>query len=162
MGQVVEVERPLGRHSLRIAVLILDGSEHRRVIDIEDLRNPATLLAEHQLLRGRGRVDHVCGITEILLDKLALGESERLDHVAGQEPVLGAQPRRERQLRDPVRDEGEVSGALDVLGEELEEARVIDRVIVVVPGMHVERMLGHRPGRYVQHVGEPLPDSCIE
>ena len=53
--------------------------------------------------------------------------------MAREEPVLGADPGIQRQLRDAVRDECEVGDLLDVLGEELEEARVVDGVIGYAP-----------------------------
>jgi hypothetical protein len=90
------------------------------------------------------------------------GEADRLDHVAGEEAVLRAHPRIERQLGDPMRDEVQVRRLLHVLGEELEEARVVDRVVVVVPGVHVEPLLGDRPGRDVEHVREALSHGGIE
>ena len=68
------------------------------------------------------------------LTSARLGEAQRLDHVAGEEPVLGADAGVERQLGDAVRDEVEVGRVLHVLREELEEAGVVDRVVVVVAG----------------------------
>ena len=92
------------------------------------------------------------------LIELALGQPQRLDHVAGEEAVLRADARVERQLGDAVRDQVEVGRLLHVLGEELEEAGVVDRVIVVVAGVHVERVLGDGARRDVEHVREPLAD----
>jgi hypothetical protein len=75
--------------------------------------------------------------------------------VAGEETVLRDDARVQRELGDPVRHQVEVGRLLHVLGEELEEARVIHAVVVVVAGVHVERVLGDRARRDVQHVREP-------
>ncbi len=119
-------------------------------------------VAEDEPLRRRRRVDDVGRIAEVLLDQLALGQAQRLDHVAGEEAVLRDDARVERQLRDAVRDQVEVGGLLHVLREQLEEAGVVDRVIVVVAGVHVERVLGDGARRDVEHVGEPLADGGVE
>ena len=62
-----------------------------------------------------------------------------LDGVTREEPVLRADPGVERQLGDAVSDQVEVRDLLDVLGEELKETGVVDRVVVVVTAMDVER-----------------------
>ena len=82
--------------------------------------------------------------------------------MAGKKPVLGTDTRIERQLGDPVRDQIQIGRFLGVLGKQLEEAGVVYRVIVIVTGMYVERMLGHGPGRDVEHVREALPDRGVE
>ena len=73
-------------------------------------------------------------------------------------PSCAQMPGVERQLGDAVGDQGQVGRLLDVLGEDLEEAGVVDGVVVVVAGVHVERVLGDGAGRDVQHVGQALAD----
>ena len=48
------------------------------------------------------------------------------------------------------------------LAEDLEEAGVVDAVVVVVAGVHVERRLGHGAAADVQHVGQALADRGIQ
>ena len=159
---VVEVERTLRRYALHVAVLVLHGAEQRGVVQVEHLGNPPARVPERQLLGRRGRLDDVGRVAEVLLDQLALRESQRLDHVTGEESVLGHQPRVEGELGDPVRDQVEIGDALHVLGEQLEETGVIDGVVVVVPGVHVQRMLGHRARGDVQDVGQALSDGRVQ
>ena len=59
-------------------------------------------------------------------------------------------------------DDVQIRRRLSVLGEHLEEARIVDAVVVVVSGVHVEGGLGHRPGTYIQNVGQPLAHRRIE
>ena len=74
--QMIEVEGSLRGDSLRVAVLVLDDTEHRRIVDVEHLRNAAARVAEDELLRRRRRLDHVGRISEILPDEVALGETD--------------------------------------------------------------------------------------
>ena len=66
------------------------------------------------------------------------------------------------ELGHPVADEVQVRHLLDVLAEELEEPGVIHGMVVVMPGVDVQALLRHGPGRHVQHVGQPLSDCRIE
>jgi hypothetical protein len=162
LDDVIEVEGTLGGDALRVAVLVLHRSEDHGVVEVEQLGNPPALRAEHQALGGRRRLDHVGRIAQVLPHQVGLRQPQRLEHVTGQEPVLRADPRVERELGDPVRDQVQVRGLLDVLGEDLEEARVVDRVIVVVTAVDVEGLLGHGAAGQVEHVREPLADRGVE
>ncbi len=162
VDDVVEVEGALRRDALGVAVLVLDDAEHRRVVEVEHLRDAPALVAEHEALRRRRRLDDVRRVAEVLPHQLPLRQAHRLDDVTRQEPVLRQHARGERQLGDAVRDQVEVGGLLRVLGEELEEPRVVDGVIVVVAGVDVQGVLRHRPAGDVQHVGEPLADRGVE
>ena len=108
LGDVIEVERPLRRDALRVAVLVLHHAEHRRIVEVERLRDAAALVAEHEPLRRRRRVDQVGRIAEVFLDQLALRKTQRLDHVAGEESVLRDDAGVQRQLGDAMRDQVEV------------------------------------------------------
>ena len=48
------------------------------------------------------------------------------------------------------------------LAKSWKEARVVDRVVVVVSRVHVERVLGHGPAGDVEHVGQSLAHGRIE
>ena len=159
---VVEIERALGGHALGIALLVLHHTEHRRIVQVEHFRDAAPHLTEHEALRRRRRFDAVGGIAEIRLDERRLRQLQALDDVAREESVLRANPGIERQLGNPVRDEVQVGRLLHVPREDLEEAGVVDRVIVVVAGVHVERVLGHRARRDIEHVREALADRGVE
>ncbi len=162
LRQVVEEERPLGRDALGVAVLVLYHSDHGGVVEIEHLGNPAPLITEHHALSGSRRFDDIRGVPEVFLDQLALRKHDRLDYVAGEEAVLSANAGVQRQLGDPVRDQIEVGDLLNVLCEELEESRVVDRMIIVVPRVHVQRVLGHRPASDVEHIRQPLTHGRVE
>ncbi len=159
---VVEVERALRGHALRVAVLVLHRTEHGGEVEIVEFGHAPALLTEHETLRGRRRVDDVGRVAEVLVDERRLRHVHRLDRVAGQEAVLRANARVQRQLGDPSRDQVEVRRLLHVLREELEEARVVDAVVVVVPGVDVQGVLRHGAARHVEHVGETLADRGIE
>jgi hypothetical protein len=58
--------------------------------------------------------------------------------VRGEEAVLGERARVEGELGDAVGDDVQVRHRLGVLREELEEAGVVDAVVVIVPCVHVE------------------------
>ncbi len=59
-------------------------------------------------------------------------------------------------------DDVQVRHVLCVLGEYLEEAGVVDTVVIVVPRMHVEARLGHRPAADVQHVRQALAHGRVQ
>ena len=77
------------------------------------------------------------------LDEFALRQQYRFDDVAGEEAVLGADAGVQRQLGELVGDEVQVRGFLRVLGEDLEEPRVVHGMVIVMPRMHVQGVLGH-------------------
>ena len=81
--------------------------------------------------------------------------------MAREKAVLSADAGIERQLGDAMRDEIEIGGLLDVLREQLEKSGVGDGVIVVVAGVHVERVLGHRARSDVEHVRQSLADGGV-
>ncbi len=162
LGDVVEEERPLGGDALHVGVLVLYQARHHRVVDVPQLRDAAARVAVDDPLGRRGGLDDVLRLAQGLGDHLALGHQHRLDQVRGQEAVLSDRAGGQRQLGDAVGDDVQVGRRLGVLGEELEEAGVVDAVVVVVPGVHVERRLGHRPRADVEHVGQPLADRRVE
>jgi hypothetical protein len=162
LRDVVEVEGALRRNALRVAVLVLHGTEHRRIVEVEELGDAAAALAEHQALRRRRRVDHVARVAEELRHQIPLRQEQRFDHVTGQEAVLRADARVERELGDAVGDQVEIRHLLDVLGEELEESRVVDGVVVVVTAVDVEGVLGDRAAGDVEDVGEALADGRVK
>ena len=85
-----------------------------------------------------------------------------MDQGRGQEAVLGHDTRGQCQLRYAVRDDVQVSNVLRFLGKELEEARVVNSVVVIVTGVHVQRRLGHGPAADIQDVGEALTHRRVE
>ena len=59
-------------------------------------------------------------------------------------------------------DDVEVGHLLGILGEELEEASILNAVVVIVAGVHVETRLGHGPGADVEHVRQAFADGGVE
>ena len=159
---VIEEERPLRRHALHVRILVLDQTGHHRIVHVPQQRDAPTGFTVDDLLRRGGRVDDVIGSPEVLGDELPLRYQHRLDEVGGEETVLGNDPGRECQLSHPVGDDVQVCRSLSIFGEHLEEARIVDAVVVVVPGVHVEGGLGHGPCTDVQDVGQPLAHRRIE
>ena len=135
---VVEEEGPLRGDALHVGVLVLHQARHHRVVDVPEQRDAPPGVAEDDALRRRRGLDDVVGTPEVLGDQLALGNLQRLDQVGGQEAVLRDDAGVQRQLGDAVGDDVEVGRRLHVLGEQLEEAGVVDAVVVVVSGVHVE------------------------
>jgi hypothetical protein len=162
LRDVVEEERPLSGDALHVGVLVLDQTGHHGVVDIPEQRDPAPLVAIDDPLCRRRCLDHVLWPAQILGDQLALWHQQGFDQVGGQESVLGDGAGSERQLGDPVADDVQVGRGLGVLREDLKEAGVVDAVVVVVPGVHVQVRLGHGPGADVEHVGQPLSHCGVE
>ena len=102
------------------------------------------------------------GPPQVLGDQLPLRHQQGLDQVGGEETVLGHDARGQRQLGDAVGDDVEVRRLLGVGGEQLEEAGVVDAVVVVVAGVHVQGRLGHGAGADVEHVGQALAHRGVE
>ena len=61
-----------------------------------------------------------------------------------QEAILCTHTRIQRQLCNPVRDQVQVGNALHILREKLEKASIINGMVVIMAGVHIQRMLGHR------------------
>ena len=79
-----------------------------------------------------------------------------------QKPILGDGAWRQRQLGDAVRNNIQIGGCLRVTGKKLEETRVVDAVIVVMPCVHVQCRLGHRSCTDVEHVGQAFTRCRIQ
>jgi hypothetical protein len=159
---VVEEEGPLGRHALHVGVLVLDQPRHHRIVHVPEQGNAPPGVPVEDALSGSGRLDLVVGASQVLGDQLPLWNQHRLDQVGGQEAVLGHRAGVQGELGDAVGDDVEVGRGLGVLRKDLEEAGVVDAVVVVVPGVHVERGLGHGAGADIEHVGQALSDGRVQ
>ena len=89
---VIEEERPLGRHALHVRILILDQTGHHRVVHVPEQRDAPAGVAVNDLLRRGGRVDDVVGLPQVLGDERPLRHPHRLDEVGRQETVLRNDP----------------------------------------------------------------------
>jgi len=159
---MIEEKRPLSRHALHVRVLVLDQTGHQRVVHVPQQRDaPAGFAVDDLLRRGRG-VDDVIGSPQVLGDELTFRHQHRLDEVGGQETVLGNDPGSECKLGDPMGDDVQIRRSLSVLGEHLEEANIVDAVVVVMSRVHVEGGLGHGSCADIQDVSQPLAHRCIE
>ncbi len=159
---VVEEVRPLRGHALHVGILVLHRAGQHGIVHRPQFRDAAALVAVDDPLRRSRGVDDVVGTAEVLGDQLALGHHQRLDQVRGQEAVLGHDTRGQRQLGDAVRHDVQVGHALCVLGHHLEEARVVNAVVVVMARVHVQRGLGHGPAADIQNIGQALADRCVQ
>ena len=158
----VEEVRPLRGDGLHVGVLVLHRARQQRHVDVPDRRHAAALRAVDHGLRRRRRVDQVVRTAEVLGDELALGDARRLDQVGRQEAVLADDGRGQRQLGELARDQVQVGGLGGALGHHLDEAGVVDAVVVVVAGVHVQAGLGDRAAAHVQHVGQALADRRVQ
>ena len=119
------------------------------------LEEPA-LGAEEQFL-GHGRAgDASGGVAEVIAQEFGLGQQGFAHHVAGGEAVHGVGDRDQRQGGRAVGDRREVGGLLRVGAEQDCVAGGQQRVDVVVPGHHVERVLGDHAGGDLQHEAADL------
>ncbi len=154
-----EVEGPLRGHALGVARGRLRGAQHGRVVDVEQLGNAPPLLAEGEPLGGRRGLDEVGRVTEIRLDEGRVGQPKRLDCRAR---VVRHEPWRQTELGNTVRDQAEVGGRLHVVREHLKQARVVDRVVVVVTRVGGRRLPGRGSTGDVQDVREPFAGVGVE
>ncbi len=82
--------------------------------------------------------------------------------MCGKKAVLGDDSRCQSELGNAVSDNIEVCRLLCRSGEQLEEARVVDAVVVVVARVHIQGSLGHRSGADIQHIGQALAHRGIQ
>ena len=152
----------MGGHLLHVRFLILYRPGQNGIVHVPKLWHPPPFGTEEQFLGLGGTVDDVLGQAQELGDQFPFRQQQGLDHMGGQEAVLGHHPGRQGQFGDPVSQDVEVCHLLDILGEKLEEAGVVDGVVVVVPGVDAEAGLGHGAAAYVEHVGQALAHRGIE
>ncbi len=162
LRDMVEVERALRGHTLREAVPVLKRTQTDRIVEVEHLRDAAARFAEHQPL-GFGRAgDAVGGVAKILADQFAFRKKQRLDAAAGEISVLGQKARGEGQLGDAMGHQIEIGRLLDVASEDLKEAGIVDRVVVVMTGLHAARLPGQGPSGDVEDVGKSPAGGDME
>ena len=159
---MIKIEGALRRDTLCVGFLVLHHAQACRIIKIIELGNAPAPLTKHGPLCGCRCIDQVLRGTQVLLDQLALRLLVRLDYMAGEEAVLGAYPGVERKLRNAMRNEIQVGNALHVFGEYLEKTSVINSMVVIVPGVDIERVLGHCAAGHVQDIGQPFAHRCVE
>ena len=82
--------------------------------------------------------------------------------MSGQKAVLADDGRRQREFGDLARDQIEVGRLGGALGHDLDEAGVVDAVVVVMAGMYVQRSLGDGAAAHVEHVRQTLANSGVE
>ena len=151
-GDVLEEVGPLSRHRLHVGVLVLHRAGLHGLVHVPDLGDAAAGLAVNQLL-GRGRTDDdVIRAAEEFGDQFPLRHHQGLDEVSGEKAVLGHRRRGQGQLGDLVADEVEVRRFLGVLTEDLEEAGVVDAVVIVVGAVDIETGLGDGAAADIEHV----------
>ncbi len=159
---VVEEIRPLRRHALHVGILVLHRARQNGVVHVPQLGDAAAFFAVDDLLRRRRRVDNILGPAEVFGNQFTFRDHQRLDQVRREEAILADDAGGQCLLGDPVRHDVEVRHGLGVLGHHLEEAGVVDAVVVVVAGVHVQRCLGNSPTADVQHIGEAFADGRIQ
>ncbi len=116
----------------------------------------AALGAEQHLLRDRRGLDPALGIADELAQQLRLRHRGFAQHVARREAVHAVGDRDQRQHADLVGDGRKVGRFLRIAAEHNRVARRKQRIDVVMPGHHVQRMLGHHPRRDLKHEAADL------
>ena len=61
-----------------------------------------------------------------------------------------------------MRDEIQVGNTLHILREKLKKAGVIDGMVIVMAGVHIQCVLGHGAAGHVQHVGQPFAHRRVQ
>jgi len=147
--------------ALHVVLLVLHGTEEHRVGEIDHARHAPARRPEQRPLALGGALDDVVGRSEIFANECCFVLVERPLEMRGEEAVLDVHPRRQRQLGDAAQDERLIRGLLRVLPEHHDPAGVERAVDVVVPAVHVERVLGERPRRHLQHHRRALARRVI-
>jgi hypothetical protein len=68
----------------------------------------------------------------------------------------------ECQFGNAVSNQVQVRNFLHILGENLEETRVVHRMVVVMAAMDIQGLLGHCPGGNIEHIGKPFSHGGIK
>ena len=116
----------------------------------------AALGAEQHLLRDRRGLDPALGIADELAQQLRLRHRGFAQHVARGEAVHAVGDRDQRLRADLVRDRRQVRRFLRIAAEQNRVAGRKQRIDIVMPGHHVQRMLGHHPRRDLKHEAADL------
>ena len=115
---------------------------------------------EHALARGRA-VDDVVGRAEVLANQLRLVLVERPLEMRREEAVHDVHAGRQAELGHAPQDQRLVGRLLGVLAEDDDPAGVERAVDVVVPAVHVQRVLGQRARRHLQHHRRALAGGVV-
>ncbi len=159
---VIEEVGPLRCHALHVGILVLHDTGHHGIVHVPHFGNAAAGGAVNEALRGSRRFDDVVGAAQKLADEFAFGYEQRLDEVRGQEAVLRDGARRERQLGNAVGDDVEVGHMLGFVGKQLEEARIVYGMVVVMAGVYVQGGFGHGPGADVEHIRQAFAHRGVQ
>ena len=148
-------------HAVHVVLLVLDGTEEHRVLEIDHGRHPATGGTEEHAL-GLGRtLDDVVGSAQKLTQQIGLGLVEGPLEVGGEEAVLHVHPGVQGLLGDLAQDDRLIGGLLGVLGEQDDPTRVERRVDVVVATVDVERVFRERSCRHLDDHGRELARRVV-
>ena len=106
-------------------------------------------------------LDDVLRRAEVLADEVGFVPVEGPLQVRRQESVLHVHSRSETQLGHATDDQRLVGRLLGVLGEQDDPPDIECAVYVIVAAMHIQRMLGQRPGDHLDHHGRGLSGGVI-
>ena len=120
----------------------------------------AALGTEQDFLRERRRLDAPGRVPQIFAQKLRFRQERLAHHVAGGEAVHRIGHRNQRQGRRAVGNRREIGRFLRIGAEQDGVTRRQQGIDVVVPGHHVERMLGNDARRHLQHEAADLLADC--
>ena len=138
-------------HALHVMFLVLHRPEEYGIGQVDHLRHAAPLRPEENPLAFGRAVDDVVGRTEIFADQFRFVLIEGPLQVRGEKAVLDVHAGRQAQLRHAAQDERLIGGLLRVFAEQDDPSGVERAIDVVMPAVHVQRVLGQRPRDDLQH-----------
>ena len=155
-------EGTLGGDRLHESVLILDNAGRDGLIHIPQHRDAPPRLAVKHFLRRSRAVDNVVGSPEKLGDQLTFGDIDGLNQMGGQKTILRHGGGRQGKFGDFAPDQVQIRCALCALRKKLNEACVVNAVIIIMGAMHVQRGFGNGARANIKHIGQPLPGGGVQ
>ena len=158
---VVEI-RALRGSGLHVGILILHRPGLHGLVHVPDRGNPSACRSEQHTLGRRWTLDLVIRTPQVFLYEFPLWHLYRFDQVGGKETILSHGCRGEGIFGDLAADNIQVSSPLGIVGEYLEETRIVNTMEIVVSAMHVETGLGDGPATQIEHIRQALARRGIQ
>ena len=147
--------------SVHMMLLILHRAEQYRVFQVHHLRYTPALRSEEFALRLSGAINLIIRCSKIFAQQIRFRRAIGALGMRGQHPVLNIHAGIKRQFIGLAEDYCLICGLLGITAHQHRPASIHGGIKIIVSTVHVQRVLGERPGAHFQNHGRELAGRVI-